>query len=169
MSQNDFMAPAAFARLVGVSRQAIAKAVRVGRVPVYDEAFSRVKPEYKGRKFIKCDEGSSAFRLSRARIDDRAIAEANAKIDHDFDPTQSGFKEQLRAACQSLRSEREHRQRLQRALKAVFERIQIFAVSPEEIVELAQTKGVGAVDEVLSAERRAMIVVMRDTLRSQPS
>jgi hypothetical protein len=41
MSQDDFMTPAAFARLIGVTKQAVAKAIKVGRVPVYDETFSK--------------------------------------------------------------------------------------------------------------------------------
>ena len=75
------MSPAEFAREIGLSRQAIAKAIRVGRVPVYDAAGQRVGPDYDGRKFVRPEEGRRAFELSRARIDDAALASASAALE----------------------------------------------------------------------------------------
>jgi hypothetical protein len=80
VSQKDFAAA------VDVTPQAVSKAIKVGRVPVYDETGLRVEPGYKGRKFIKLDEGSEAFRFSRARIDDSALADMARSLGAELDP-----------------------------------------------------------------------------------
>jgi hypothetical protein len=79
------IAPAEFARQIGVSKQGISKAIKTGRIPVYDEAGSRVAGSYTGRKFVKPDEAAPAFRLSRARIDDASLAEISAELERELD------------------------------------------------------------------------------------
>jgi hypothetical protein len=79
------IAPAEFARQIGVSKQGISKAIKAGRIPVYDEAGSRVDGSYTGRKFVKPDEAAPAFRLSRARIDDASLAEISAELEKELD------------------------------------------------------------------------------------
>ena len=78
------ISPAEFSRLIGVSKPAITKAISTGRLPVYDEAGSRVSADYKGRKFIDPDEGRTAFKLSRARISDAELTETSASLDRDL-------------------------------------------------------------------------------------
>ncbi len=73
-----------FAKKVGVSQRAVAKAIKVGRVPAYDETGARVSLGAQGRVFVKDDEAAAAFRLSRARIDDAAVAEIAAEIDREL-------------------------------------------------------------------------------------
>jgi len=74
----------AFAKQVGVSKQAVSKAVKAGRIPVYDATGLRVSAEYDGPKFVKPEEAASAFRLSRARIDDAVVAEMAAELDREL-------------------------------------------------------------------------------------
>jgi len=69
------ISPAEFARTVGVSKPAVTKAIKAGRIPVYDETGARCPADYAGRKFIDLEEGRTAFRLSRSRVDDRMLAE----------------------------------------------------------------------------------------------
>jgi hypothetical protein len=76
--------PAEFARKVGITRQGVAKAIKVGRIPVYDEAGLRVDASYEGRKFVNPDEAFEAFKLSRARIDDAALVAAAAELERDL-------------------------------------------------------------------------------------
>ncbi len=114
----------AFAKVVGVSKQAVSKAIRAGRVPVYDATGLRVAPTAPGPKFIRPDEGAQAFRLSRARLDDAAVAEMAAELDRELalDPTDSApanavalptlvgaktAKEELQADLLRLRLQRE--------------------------------------------------------------
>ena len=78
------ISPAEFSRLIGVSKPAITKAISTGRLPVYDEAGSRVSADYKGRKFIDPDEGRSAYKLSRARISDAELTETSASLDREL-------------------------------------------------------------------------------------
>ncbi len=78
------ISPAEFSRFIGVSKPAITKAISTGRLPVYDEAGSRVSADYKGRKFIDPDEGRTAFKLSRARISDAELTETSASLDRDL-------------------------------------------------------------------------------------
>lgn len=79
------LSPAEFARQMGVSKQAVSKAIKSGRVPVYDETGARCSAEYDGRKFVDLEEGRAAFRLSRSRVDDRMLAEIAAETTSDLD------------------------------------------------------------------------------------
>ncbi len=76
--------PAEFARKVGITRQGVAKAIKSGRIFVYDETGMRVDASYEGRKFVNPDEAFEAFKLSRARIDDAALAAAATELDGDL-------------------------------------------------------------------------------------
>lgn len=78
------LAPRAFAQTVGVTRQAVEKAISRGRIPIYDESGARVPATYKGRKFVREEEARSAFKLSRARIDDAVLAEMAADLDREL-------------------------------------------------------------------------------------
>lgn len=73
------LSPAEFARQMGVSKQAVSKAIKSGRVPVYDETGKRCAADYEGRRFVDLDEGRAAFRLSRSRVDDHMLAEIAAE------------------------------------------------------------------------------------------
>lgn len=70
----------AFAKQVGVTKQAVSKAVKAGRIPVYDAAGVRVAADFVGTKYVKPAEASSAFKLSRARIDDDVVAEIDREL-----------------------------------------------------------------------------------------
>lgn len=86
MTAATMISPAAFAAEIGVSKQAVSKAIKVGRVPVYDASGAPVAPDAPGRKFVKADEAASKFTLSRARIDDAALAAAAADLEREIDP-----------------------------------------------------------------------------------
>lgn len=73
-----------FAAQVGVSQRAVAKAIRVGRVPCYDETGAQAVLGVAKRVFVKADEAASAFRLSRARVDDAALAEMAEQLDREL-------------------------------------------------------------------------------------
>ncbi len=75
---------AAFAKQIGVTPQAVSKAVKAGRVPVYDATGLRVPADFRGPKFIRPDEGAVAFRFSRARLDDAAVADMAAELDREL-------------------------------------------------------------------------------------
>lgn len=85
------LSPSEFARQMGVSKQAVSKAIKAGRIPVYDETGARCPADYEGRKFIDLEEGRAAFRLSRSRVDDHMLAEIATEtaieIDSLFSPT----------------------------------------------------------------------------------
>ena len=72
---SPLVSPVAFARQIGVTKQAVGKAIKVGRVPVYDVSGASVATDYVGRRFVRLDEALAAFRLSRARIDEDLVAE----------------------------------------------------------------------------------------------
>lgn len=80
----DFVSPAEFARQIGVSKQAISKAIKVGRVPVYDATGARVPSDYAGRKLVKAAEAAEQFKVSRARIDDAALGELAAEVEREL-------------------------------------------------------------------------------------
>ncbi len=77
--------PTEFARIIGVSHQAVSKAIKAGRVPVYDEHEMPCSADYRGRKFVKENEARAAFRLSRSRVDDHMLAEIAAETAAEVD------------------------------------------------------------------------------------
>ena len=80
MTREPFMLGiTAFARRVRVTQQAVSKAVKVGRVPVYDVTGERVAPDFNGRKFVKLEEAKAAFHFSRARINDGDLPNITAE------------------------------------------------------------------------------------------
>lgn len=81
----DMITPAEFARQIGVTKQAVGKAIKVGRVPVYDISGASVPADFAGRKFVKPEEAATKFNLNRARIDDDFAAEARAEIERALD------------------------------------------------------------------------------------
>ena len=74
----------AFAKQVGVSKQAVSKAIKAGRIPVYDATGLAVPAAFGGAKYVKPEEAAAAFRLSRARIDDAVVAELSAELDREL-------------------------------------------------------------------------------------
>lgn len=67
---EGLITPTEFARAIGVSKSAVLKAVRHGRVPIYDETGARLKPGEAGRfKFLRLEEATLAWRLNRSRFD----------------------------------------------------------------------------------------------------
>lgn len=75
MTYCPLVSPVAFARQIGVTKQAVGKAIKAGRMQVYDVSGARVAADYAGRKFLRREEALNAFRRSRARIDDDVVAE----------------------------------------------------------------------------------------------
>jgi hypothetical protein len=175
VSQRDFAAAAA------VTPQAVCKAIKVGRVPVYDATGLRVAPGYKGRKFIKLDEGSEAFRFSRARIDDSALAEMARSLSAELDaaavPKAPGAaaskddaetlvsvkiaKEALQSELLRLRISRERGELVSRAAQLhAFESVgrevaraaQTFPTWAEDLNAAAHSGGVAAVSAWLRAK-----------------
>lgn len=63
------LTPSEFAPMVGVTRQAVAKAIQAGRIPVYDRDGVPTTSGAAGRKYVQADEARRAFALNRARID----------------------------------------------------------------------------------------------------
>lgn len=99
------LSPAEFARTIGVSKQAVSKAIRAGRIPVYDETGRRCGADFEGRRFVDPEEGRAAFRLSRSRVDDHMLAEIAAETAGDLDlladafssPTEAGAPDAVRS------------------------------------------------------------------------
>lgn len=83
---SDLISPTDFAREIGVTKQAVFKAIGVGRLPIYDESGLPAPADYAGRKFLRLDEARSKFALSRARVDDATIAATSAALERDLDP-----------------------------------------------------------------------------------
>ena len=79
MRQPFMQGISSFARQLGVSQQAVSKAVKVGRISVYDARGERVAPHFKGRKFVKPEEAMAAFHLSRARVNDGDLPNITAE------------------------------------------------------------------------------------------
>lgn len=79
------ISPAEFARTMGVSKQAVSKAIKAGRVPVYDETGAPCAADYGGRKFVIPEEARAAFRLSRSRVDDNMLSEIAAETADEVD------------------------------------------------------------------------------------
>ena len=65
----EFVSQAAFARVLGVSRMAICKAIQAGRLQPYNEVGRPVSPDFRGRKFLKLEESKEAFEHNRVRLD----------------------------------------------------------------------------------------------------
>jgi hypothetical protein len=79
---NDaLVTPAAFAVSIGVTRQAVQKAIKNGRLPAYSAAGVALDQLAKGRKFIKHNEAWELFRFSRAVISDSEVLSLNQEID----------------------------------------------------------------------------------------
>lgn len=83
---GDLISQADFAKEIGVSKQAVSKAISVGRLPVYDVTGLPAGADYKGRKFLRLEEARTKFELSRARIDDATIADASNALERELDP-----------------------------------------------------------------------------------
>ncbi|RFB80413.1 hypothetical protein [Methylovirgula sp. 4M-Z18] len=81
---SEMVAPAAFARSIGVSKQAINQAIKKGRIPVYDMTGSIVDHAFVGKKFVRVDEAKAAFVLSRARIDDHSVTEIASELEREL-------------------------------------------------------------------------------------
>lgn len=81
----DMITPAEFARRIGVTKQAVGKAIKVGRVPVYDISGASVPADFAGRRFVKPAEAAAKFNLNRARIDETFAASTRVEIDRPLD------------------------------------------------------------------------------------
>lgn len=184
---------AAFAKQIGVSKQAVFKAVKAGRVFVYDATGARVAPDFAGTKFIKPEEAAAAFKLSRARIDDTAIAEMSAEIDRELSidvppaapqsfpvagmgETLVGAKtdkEKLQAELLRLRLARERGELVSRqaqldafesAGRAVGRMFQTLPAFAEEINGVARTGGVPGLTAWLRAKANELCGQLADTM-----
>ena len=181
-----------FAKQVGVSQRAVAKAIKVGRVPAYDETGARAAPGISGRIFVKADEAVSAFRLSRARIDDAVIAEMAAELDREIsiDPEESlapadapgrpptlvgakTAKEELQADLLRLRLGRERGELVSRqaqldafetAGRTVGRQYQTMMTWAEELNGVARSGGVPALTAWLRAKANELCSQLADAL-----
>jgi hypothetical protein len=79
---DALVTPAAFSLSIGVTRQAVQKAIKTGRLPAYSAAGVALDRLAKGRKFIKREEAWELFKFSRAVISDSEVLSLNQEIDH---------------------------------------------------------------------------------------
>ena len=183
----------AFAKHVGVSKQAVSKAVKAGRIPVYDATGLRVAAGYDGPKYVKADEAASAFKLSRARLDDAAVAEMSAELERELSieseaepadpktaapasPTLVGAKtakEELQADLLRLRLARERGDLISRqaqldafesAGRAVGRQFQTMTTWAEEINGLSRSGGVPVLTAWLRGKANELCAQLADTL-----
>jgi len=173
-----------FAKQIGVSQRAVAKAIRVGRIPSYDESGAPPGPGSK-RVFVKRDEAAEAFRLSRARIDDSSLAEMSADLDRELSvetdvveraPTLVGVKtatEELKADLLRLRLARERGELISRqaqidafetAGRAVARQFQMMTSWAEELNAIARTGGVPGLTAWLRAKANHCCEHLADAL-----
>jgi hypothetical protein len=176
----------AFAKQVGVSKQAVSKAVKAGRIPVYDATGLAVTAAFGGPKFVKPEEASAAFRLSRARIDDAVVAEMSVELDRELsiepeDPAARSSslvgakttKEELQSDLLRLRLARERGELVLRqsqldafetAGRAVGRQFQTMAMWAEELNSVARSGGVPALTAWLRAKGNELCLQLADTL-----
>jgi hypothetical protein len=184
----------AFAKQVGVSKQAVSKAVKAGRIPVYDATGASVSAAFGGLKFVKPEEAATAFRLSRARIDDAVVAELSAELDRelsiepeDADPAPASAaaaklptlvgaktaKEELQADLLRLRLARERGELVPRqaqldafetAGRAVGRQFQTMTAWAEEINGVARSGGMPGLTAWLRAKANELCAQLADTL-----
>jgi hypothetical protein len=186
------ISPAEFARTLGVSKQAVSKAIRAGRVLVYDETGARCAADYAGRKFVDLEEGRTAFRLSRSRVDDHMLAEIAAETEAEVDRlddrpplataavppagTLTGVKtekEQLQSELLRLRIARERGELIARqaqidafeqAGRRVANELQSIPQWAEEITSIAHASGVAGVTAFLRAKGSAFCTRLADLM-----
>lgn len=187
------LSPAEFARQMGVSKQAVSKAIKAGRIPIYDETGARCSSDHEGRKFVDPDEGRAAFRLSRSRVDDHMLAEIAAETAAELDPladagqrtvdlspSQSGTltgvkteKEQLQADLLRLRLARERGELVARqAVADAFEQagrrvaneLQSIQQWAEEITSIAHASGVSGVTVFLRTKGTELCTRLADLM-----
>ncbi len=177
-ASHRFMTAPKFARSIKVSKQAIYKAIKAGRIPAYDATFSKVAADYPGQKFVDKEEATHAFRLSRARFDDATWAEAVSEIERALDPTQPDSedadipasptlvaarleKEGLQTELLRMRLARERGELISRqaqidamesAGRLISSEIQMMPFWAEEITAAARSGGVPAVMSLLRAK-----------------
>jgi hypothetical protein len=177
--------PAEAARSIGVSRQAISKAIKVGRITAHDASGLPVAADYSGKKFIDPGEAVRQFALNRARIDDTdieasplpdlvAAAEHAAAVQ--ASDTLTGVRrdtEQLKAELLKLRLARERGDTIDRAAaeaalesagRAVAEAIAILPGLAEEIFALAKTGTPERVAAFLTEKAEAIRRTIADKL-----
>ena len=184
----------AFAKEIGVSKQAVSKAVKAGRIPVYDATGLRVSATFAGTKFVKPQEAASAFKLSRARIDDAAVAEISAELDRelagDIDEPEAPrgsaatpldgslvaakkTKEELQSEVLRMRIARERGELVSRAMqleafetagRAVGRQFQTMPTWAEEINAIARTGGVPGLTAWLRSKANELCAQLADLL-----
>lgn len=81
---RSLVTPTEFAKIAGVSKPAISRAIKIGRVRIYDETGKRVAPTFDGQKFIDVDESRSQFSVDKRRIDASLEAKISADIERDI-------------------------------------------------------------------------------------
>ena len=194
----NVISPAEFSRLIGVSKAAVSKAIKVGRVPIYDAAGIRVGVDYTGRRFVRPDEAKSAFTLSRARIDDATVAEVTAELDRELTGDEATppeavsdvsprigqslasaktQKEELQSELLRMRLARERGELITRAAqldafetagRAVARQIQTLWTFAEEINGIAHTGGAPALAAWLRAKADALCNDLANVMAEEP-
>lgn len=163
---SSMIPPRALADQLGVSRQAVEKAIRCGRVPAYDKAGRRVGADYRGRKFLDPEAAAVAFNMNRSRIDDHVVDDLAGD---DGDVNSAGRtlvdakaeKERLQAELLKLKLERERAELVSRraqldaletAGRTVGRQFQTMTAWAEEIEGIARAGGVPALTAWLRAK-----------------
>ena len=192
------ISPAEFSRLIGVSKAAVSKAIKVGRVPIYDAAGIRVGVDYTGKRFVRPDEAKSVFTLSRARFDDATVAEVAEELDRvlsgdevtvpeiqsDVSPpagrslaSAKTEKEELQAALLRMRLAKERAELITRAAqldafetagRAVARQIQTLWTFAEEINGVAHVGGTPALTAWLRAKADALCNELANAMAAGP-
>lgn len=183
----ELQSPAEFARSIGVSRQAISKAIGVGRITAYDANGLPAEPGYRGRKFIDREEAVRQFALNRARIDDVDIAmppaepaagkaDDGAPVNGSSGETLTGVRrdtEQLKAELLKLRLARERGDTIERAVveaaletagRKVADAISILPGLAEEIFAHAKTGTPESLAAFLTEKTTAIRTTIADAL-----
>jgi Regulatory phage protein cox len=70
LKKSRFLTATEFASLIGVTQQAVSKAIQNDRLRVYDVAGKPVPPGHRGRKWLKLAEARRDWDENRVRFDD---------------------------------------------------------------------------------------------------
>lgn len=176
LMKDGFASIREFAAIVDVTRQAIEKAIKTGRIRAYDSDGAPIDAEARGRKFVKIDEARISFSQQRARIDEDFIDEVEelGVTDPNFGASPAPpttivaaktEREMLQAQYLRMRIDRERGELISRhaivdamstAGLAVGRTFQTLPSFSEEVAAAAQAGGVAAVAALLREKSRQL-------------
>ena len=176
-----------FARLAAVSRQAVSKAIKAGRIIAYDATGARVAADHAGQKFVDKDTALKAFALSRHRLDDATLDEVSRTLQDDAPaPASDGSgtltgarrdSEQLKGELLRIRIARERGEHLSRAAidsametagRDIAREVDALPGLAEEIFALARAGDLPQLIAFLRAKATAIKTAMADKLVLDP-